>query len=226
MTSTKESPPQLSLAELLGPKLLLNAKGAKRDTKTALKNKDLILLYFSASWCPPCKTFSPILMDFYNETAKDHNLEIIYVSSDRTVADFTEYYGKMPWLAIPSDEGAAAIKSVLADKLKISAIPTLVVLDGDGKYITNNAREAVGAAAAFEEKRNQLIQWWKNKEAVPLDQADLGGGSWFSGGIGGILMAIMKNPTYIFGLLYLFKMAKTFFQEHFATAAVEADKEL
>ena len=48
--------------------------------------------------CPPCKSFSPVLIDFYN-TVKD-DVEVIFVSSDRDEKSFSDYYGKMPWLAM------------------------------------------------------------------------------------------------------------------------------
>jgi nucleoredoxin len=51
----------------------------------------VVALYFSASWCPPCKTFSPRLIDFYLAAAKDNGLEIVYVSSDKTVESFETY---------------------------------------------------------------------------------------------------------------------------------------
>ena len=57
--------------------------------------------------CPPCKSFTPLLIDFYN-TNKDE-LEIIFLSSDRDEESFSSYYGKMPWLAmIPGYSGAEA----------------------------------------------------------------------------------------------------------------------
>lgn len=48
--------------------------------------------------CPPCKAFSPVLIDFYN-TCKD-DLEVIYISSDRDDKSFGDYFGKMPWVAM------------------------------------------------------------------------------------------------------------------------------
>ena len=48
--------------------------------------------------CPPCRTFSPLLKEFYN-TCKD-DVEVVFVSSDKDETSFSEYYGKMPWLAM------------------------------------------------------------------------------------------------------------------------------
>jgi nucleoredoxin len=226
--STAEETQQPTLEELLGPSLLTNAKGSKKATREALKDKDLVLLYFSASWCPPCSTFSPLLIEFYNKTCKDAKLEVIYVASDRTVDDFKAYYGKMPWLALPSDEGAAAIKNSLAEKLKITGIPTLVVLDKAGNFVTDQARSPVTSAAADKTKCMDLCNEWKKAESVPLDQAKLGqAGNMFAGGFMGIVMAILKNPMYIFGMIYIVKWIMRQIDEmRKSDGALDADKEL
>jgi nucleoredoxin len=224
--SATEEPQQPTLEELLGPSLLTNAQGEKKATKLALKDKDLVLLYFSASWCPPCKTFSPLLIDFYNKIGKDAKLEVIYVASDRTIDDFKAYYGKMPWLAIPSDEGAASIKNGLAEKLKITGIPTLVVLDKTGKFVTDQARGFVTAVAADKTKSMELCTEWKEAPAVPLDQAALGQAPAMTFGFKGIIMAILKNPMYIFGTIYILKWIKQQYDEMIKNGALNADKEL
>lgn len=80
---------------LLGPTLLKSVKGSPVPTaKDALKsNKSgMIALYFSASWCPPCQRFTPILSDFYNAAKEaDCGFDIVYVSSDRSVEEFEGY---------------------------------------------------------------------------------------------------------------------------------------
>jgi nucleoredoxin len=191
---------------LLGPALLTNVKGPAKKTKDLLKGKDLVLLYFSASWCPPCKTFSPILAQFYNAIAKDEKIEIVYVSSDRSVEDFESYYGKMPWLSIPLVDGSAEIKNNLSQTLKIAGIPTLVVLDAKtGEFITGLAREEVTPVGSNKTKAKELVEKWNQKERVALAEANMGGGG--QGGLMGILMYFAKNPMYIFGLLYMTKWA-------------------
>ena len=64
-------------------------------------------LHHKPTRCPPCKSFTPLLIDFYNES-KDE-LEIIFLSSDRDEESFSTYFGKMPWLAmVPGYSGAEA----------------------------------------------------------------------------------------------------------------------
>ena len=51
------------------PEKLINAKGKEVKTSTALKGK-MVAVYFSASWCGPCRGFTPKLVDFYKSIAK------------------------------------------------------------------------------------------------------------------------------------------------------------
>lgn len=191
---------------LLGSTLLTNVKAPAKKTKDLLKGKDLVLLYFSASWCSPCKTFSPILAQFYKAIAKDAKIEIVYISSDRSVEDFDSYYGTMPWLSIPLVQGSAQIKNKLSQTLRIAGIPTLVVLDAKtGQFITGLAREEVTAVGGNKIEGKELVDKWNQKERVALAEANLGGGG--QGGVMGILMYFAKNPMYIFGLLYIIKWA-------------------
>ena len=82
---------RVNVSTLLGEKLLTEAKGGLKHTKTLLKDVDVVALYFSASWCPPCKIFSPLLREFYTAAAKKNGLEVVYVSSDKDVPSFEEY---------------------------------------------------------------------------------------------------------------------------------------
>jgi thiol-disulfide isomerase/thioredoxin len=56
------------------------------------------ILYFSASWCGPCQTFTPMLAQWYKKMKADHpEMEIVFVSSDRSKEEFDGYSQKMPW---------------------------------------------------------------------------------------------------------------------------------
>jgi len=53
----------------------------------------LVALYFSAHWCPPCRAFTPVLKDFYEEVTDSAGeaFEIVFVSFDRSAEDLKSY---------------------------------------------------------------------------------------------------------------------------------------
>jgi nucleoredoxin len=85
--------PQLEMSgkifvELLGENL--EAKdGLTLKTEDALNGKALVGIYFSAHWCPPCRGFTPVLKDTYDELKEQNKgFEIVFVSSDRDQTSF------------------------------------------------------------------------------------------------------------------------------------------
>ncbi|KAI3812473.1 hypothetical protein L1987_17183 [Smallanthus sonchifolius] len=97
-----------------------------------------ILLYFSAHWCPPCRAFTPKLVETYNEIKSKHDaFEVIFISSDRDQASYDEYYATMPWLALPYNDKR---KQSLSRIFKVSGIPLLAALGPTGKTITTETR--------------------------------------------------------------------------------------
>jgi nucleoredoxin len=215
------------MESMLGPTLLTKIGAPTKVTKKLLADKDLVLLYFSASWCPPCKLFSPILSEFYTSCGKEGKIEIVYVSSDRDVPSFEEYYGKMPFLSIPYVGGSAAIKTALSQTFKIKGIPTLVVVDAKtGEFVSNTAREQVTHQGKDKAKCLALIEMWKTSERVPLSEI---GANEMPQDILGLLKAIFfwfrSNPTRLIFLFYTYKYLKqTFFPPDAVEAALaEAD---
>lgn len=88
------------LRKLVGDKL----QGKDGDVDTTAFKEKYVGLYFSAHWCPPCRGFTPKLVEWYNtfkSSANKDKMEMIFVSSDRDEAAFNEYYAEMPWHALP-----------------------------------------------------------------------------------------------------------------------------
>ena len=102
-----------------------------------LANKPFAV-YCSASWCPPCVRFTPVLVDFYL-AVKEKGLpfEIVFCSLDKNEESFLEYYKKMPWLAIDFED------EINATKFNVYSVPTLILYDAQGKMIANNAVDLV-----------------------------------------------------------------------------------
>mmetsp|Transcript_106432 Transcript_106432/g.227284 ORF Transcript_106432/g.227284 Transcript_106432/m.227284 type:complete len:428 (+) Transcript_106432:113-1396(+) len=137
-----------SMADLLGPKLLSGS--SEVETTEAIAGKPAVALYFSAHWCPPCRGFTPQLAEWYTKSLKAKGLEVVFVSSDREEAAFNEYFQKkMPWLAVPYSDRAR--KDALSKRFKVQGIPSVVVLDADGKVITKDGREAISSDCTGED---------------------------------------------------------------------------
>ena len=128
-------------------KLIDNA--GKEYDASSLAGKKVIAIYFSAHWCPPCRGFTPVLAEAYNDMNKD-DIEIVFVSSDQNEQQFKEYFATMPWKAVPFGDPR---KGTLGQKHGVSGIPCLVVIKPDGTVVSKNARgdvQSKGAAAVDE----------------------------------------------------------------------------
>ena len=112
---------------------LLDSQG-KEVSKKMLGGKT-IGIYFSAHWCPPCRSFTPKLVKFRDANKKD--FEVVFVSSDKSPKAQMDYMkgSKMKWYTMPHRSDAA---NALSKKYEIRGIPSLVIVSPDGKTITKN----------------------------------------------------------------------------------------
>ncbi|XP_022776105.1 probable nucleoredoxin 1 [Durio zibethinus] len=134
----------------------------KDDAKVQVTDlvRKTILLYFSAHWCPPCRAFTPKLVEVYKKIkVKDEAFEVVFISSDSDQASFEEYYSGMPWLALPFGD---ARKPLLSRKFKVQGIPMLIAIGPTGKTVTKETRDLImdhGADAyPFTEERLKEIE--------------------------------------------------------------------
>jgi nucleoredoxin len=141
------------MEKLLGSSLAKQG-GGLQPTAEALAGKEVVGLYFSAHWCPPCRGFTPKLAGYYKDiVAAGKSLEIVFVSSDKDQGSFDEYFGEQPWLALPFS--ARDEKNALSSKYGVSGIPSLVLLDGKtGELITKDGR-----AALTEDPTGESFPW-------------------------------------------------------------------
>ena len=145
----KKLSPQLE--ELFqGP--LLDSDGKEVD-KSVLAGKT-IGVYFSAHWCPPCRGFTPKLVDFRDSNKKD--FEVVFVSSDRSPKAHMDYMkgSKMKWCTMPHGSDVA---KALKKKYEVRGIPSLVIVSPDGKTITKNGRGDVTSNA-----KGAIKKWQKS----------------------------------------------------------------
>ena len=113
-------------------------------------------LYFSAHWCPPCRMFTPKLVEWYNDFKKTHpNFELVFVSADKD-QDAMEKYIKgdnMPWPAVKFDRA----RGETFRKYSSDGIPYLVLIDENGKDLTGQAGNEWQPPAQVLEKIEKLV---------------------------------------------------------------------
>ncbi len=121
---------------------LVDNKGGRTPIAN-LKGK-IVAIYFSAHWCPPCRELTPQIIDIYNAlriTDPDKQFELVFVSADKDEVAFNNYFGDMPWLAIPYSDGET--RSRLEKRFKVKGYPTLIMLDEDARMYTNEGRKVI-----------------------------------------------------------------------------------
>jgi nucleoredoxin len=120
---------------------------------TDLSQKKIFGLYFSAHWCAPCRKFTPQLLDYYNQVAREHpEFEIIFISNDKSADAMATYMreSNMPWPAVEYDK-LANLPSL--QKYAGKGIPDLVIVDASGKILADSfvAGKYVGPAKVLED---------------------------------------------------------------------------
>jgi len=147
----------MSFCDFLKAKQLQRQDGTQVSADQVMADNKVILFYFSAHWCPPCRGFTPILKDFY-EAIEGKSVTIIFVSSDRNAEEMASYFSEHgDYYAVPfaDTETVQALKTHFA----VSGIPMLAVCKtADGSTIESNGRGAVSSG-----EPSATVDGWLNK---------------------------------------------------------------
>ena len=158
------------MEKLIGAQLLKNVKNQKVTVNAAMQGQELLCLYFGAAWMKPCKAVHHPLIDFYKLTSKAENLEMVYVSADRTLFEFKGIFDQFDFLAMPT--GTAQIKNQLTKQLQIVDMPVMAVFQvSTGNIITiDAAQQVMDLPSRDKDAALALVQSWKQTKAVPVDK--------------------------------------------------------
>ncbi|MCE0497754.1 MAG: redoxin domain-containing protein [Methylacidiphilales bacterium] len=139
--SPEGSPPLQGMAARLDKHLfILGPDGdVHRFDGSKLAGVKYFAFYYSASWCPPCRAFTPDLVTFYNNFKPAHaDFELIFVGQDQSDGDMVNYMkgDSMPWPAVwfqDNDSPEVGAKRYLGP-----GIPDLVLVDANGNVLANS----------------------------------------------------------------------------------------
>ncbi|MGA0901051.1 MAG: thioredoxin-like domain-containing protein [Luteolibacter sp.] len=120
---------------VLDGNLVVLTDGCLKDIKDHKTPEKYYVFYYTASWCPPCRTFTPTLVSWYNKNKND-NFELVLISSDRDKDAMLNYAKdkKMPWPQLALDESG---KFKAAHDHGVRGIPSLIVCDLNGRNYGN-----------------------------------------------------------------------------------------
>lgn len=118
----------------------VNRSGQEFSKKDLVRNK-LIGLYFSGNWSPPCRRFTPVLIDAVGKINREYgsnSFDVVFISHDASQAEFDNHVELMPWYMVAFDN--LLVSASLKVQFDVASIPRLVVLDNQGRLILENAR--------------------------------------------------------------------------------------
>ncbi|MEM7145742.1 MAG: thioredoxin-like domain-containing protein [Verrucomicrobiota bacterium] len=102
---------------------------------------DYFVFYFSASWCPPCRAYTPKLVDFYEDhhaKGDGASFEVILINEDNNQEEMLAYmreYG-MDWVAMNFEDRGT--RGVPLNPQR--SFPALVIVDNAGNVVDDSAR--------------------------------------------------------------------------------------
>ncbi|MBR4253065.1 MAG: hypothetical protein IKQ15_12345 [Kiritimatiellae bacterium] len=133
------------LGSLFGNDLL---DSAGNPAAPSVLDGQIVGLYFSASWCPPCRAFSPVLVEFAEKLrAEGKPFTLVLVGCDPTRDAALEYMNshRMPGYLVPPESDA---RKRLERLLDVEYIPQLVVIDSRTRILDYDGLTTVQSSPA------------------------------------------------------------------------------
>ena len=125
-------------AALQGKLVTLNGRALQDVKSDRLAGTQFYAIYYSASWCGPCRRFTPELVKAYPAIKAAHpEFEVIFVSADRGEDEMKHYMmdDRMPWPGLRYRE---AQTNPTLNRYQQSGIPNLVFIDGNGQILSKS----------------------------------------------------------------------------------------
>ena len=168
-TATEESVSEKGKSGLVEELATAKFLGRQADVRAQLEGK-IVGLYFTASWCGPCKAFSPELVRFRDENSDD--FAFVVVSLDTELEDQSKYaeVSNLNALEIRLDD---PLTTTLIERYDAHGIPRLVVFSSTGDLILKNACSEIRCTlettpAQPTDRWTNLLNNWQSKRLAEL----------------------------------------------------------
>ena len=102
---------------------------------SACKGKKYILLDFWASWCGPCRRELPNVKNIYEKHMND-GFEVLSISIDQEDSAWRQAVKEegLKWINLRDTDHS------IADAYHVSAVPTMYIIDSEGRLVAENLR--------------------------------------------------------------------------------------
>lgn len=127
--------------ESVGKQISLEGKSPSGDVvRLAAFRGKVVLIQYWASWCEPCKSDMSALKDLLTKYGRS-GFGIIGVNLDNSPKDMAAYLADspLPWPQIFEEGG---LDSRPANELGILTLPTMILIDQEGKVVNRNVQVA------------------------------------------------------------------------------------
>jgi thiol-disulfide isomerase/thioredoxin len=124
----------------VGQAIAVQGKGINGETvDTSRLHGKIVLVHYWATWCEPCKAELPVIKEVLGKFGS--SLAVVGVSLDNNAKDLTAYLSQngLAWPQIYED---GVLDSRPATEMGIVSLPTMILIDQDGKVANRNLHAA------------------------------------------------------------------------------------
>ena len=163
--AAKKAAGSLRRLDMVGKSFVIKGTGLQGEPiDTAKYRGKTVLVVFWASWATPVKDTLPGLIKA-QQKYQDRGLEIIGVNLDNERGDVDAFLKANP-LAWPQIFEGGGMETRLAIEYGITSVPTMFLIDAQGKVVSRNLRTATEVDGQLE----KLLADQKAAAGVALDQ--------------------------------------------------------